>query len=319
MSSETTFVTEIHGDLRLVPLADLPEGMAGAALVDARGTEVERITAPARRFDADAAFRRLDTRRSVLAGYVQRVQDDGNAEAWSRGASWLGARWLAREAAWHTLPWLVGAAHMWWLWRLGSEDTLAALVIMEFLLGAVLIAFAFQGRAGSGDRLLLAMVTASVAGFFMMYGLELAGVLADHPAAGSIAGYLVVSLFAVTCAQALLVMWLRSRWAPPPTLRVLDLSNEPAVSSGVALLCIQTHNGRAVPTVAVRYDTAAGTPACYILLPVRYVDRAPRTAPAAVAQAAVQYAREEQRNASLVAASRERLAALEDSMRQLDG
>jgi hypothetical protein len=99
VSTETLPITEIHGDLHVIPLADAPEGMAGAALVDAHGTEVERIVAPAARFDSDAAFRRLDTRRNQFSGYQERLRNTLHTATPSAAAGALEFRWMAGSLA----------------------------------------------------------------------------------------------------------------------------------------------------------------------------------------------------------------------------
>lgn len=313
------YITEIQGALRVVPLSGLPEGMAGAALVDAKGTEIERIAAPAARFDADAAFLRLDTRRNVIAGYLERLQDAVNTDAYSPAVMWLGVRSIAAEVAPHVMPWLLGAAQTWLLWRLGSPDFAMAVGTVEVFAAFALVAVALQSRQGPGERALFGMVVTAFVAVLVIFALFVAGAMQRWPGLADASGYLSVGLLGAIIAQSLLVLWLRSAWAPLPGLLTYDLSTEPAASQGVAVLCLDRHDGRAIPSLAVRYDTAAGTPAFYALLPLRRVDRSPRTALTALANAASWDAHDQQRDAALAAASRERLAALEESMRQMDG
>jgi hypothetical protein len=212
----------------------------------------------------------------------------------------------------------VGTAQTWYLWGTALTGLTTTAMILELLVGMFLVVAALQPPDGPGEAGVLWLALGSMAGLFVIFGMESSEVVIRSPDVYLGASRLVGGLFTATLVQAVLVLCAKGGAAPLPVLRTLDLSAEPAVGDAVVLLCVQTHMGRAVPSLAVRYDTAAGEPAFYTLLPLRRVDGAPAAAIALLANHALAYARREQQDARLAAESRERLGELEKSMRELD-
>jgi hypothetical protein len=316
--SNTPEIVEIHGDLRLVTLGGLPEGTVGAALADARGTEIERITAPATRFDADAAFRRLDTRRQELAAHLERLRDALAAgPERSRSVALRELTWRLPGTVLTTVPFAAGMLQADLLVRGGwGIDTIAVMVVEAFLLTIISgVVYDALPRPGVFLLRLLYFVTTAAGLAWLAMGVTAMG--RWWPILNLFVTAAFVGLMGATMAQALIAWWRYDFWLPFPGVWPVDLSNEPAASAAEPLLCIARYDGRPVPCLAVRHRTANGDPAFYTLLPLHRLRRAPAAAVEALARHALAHAAREQRDARLAAEASARLGELEKSMREL--
>jgi hypothetical protein len=312
-------IVEIRGDLRLVTLDGLPEGTVGAALADAHGTEIERITAPATQFDADAVFRRLDTRRQELVAHLERLR-----VALARGpdpsilAVLRELGWRLPGVAWTALPLVAGLVQAEFLARGGwGDDTIIFMGVEAFLLMVALGVVAdLPPRPGFG--LLALLYTGSLAAGLIMFVMGVTALGRLWPVLNYSVIAAFVTLVGATFAQLLIAWWRYHRALPYPGVWPVDLSAEPAASPAEPLLCVARYGGRPVPCLAVRHRTEAGDPALYTLLPLRRLRRSSAAAIRTLASRALDHAAYEQRDARLAAEARTRLGELEKSMRELD-
>lgn len=316
--SRPSAIVELRPPLRVVPLDGLPGGLAGAALVDAGGVEVERRAAPAARFDADRAFLALDARRQTIDAHLERLR-----EALERGprrtaaAAALTLGWRARDPLLHLVPLAFGYLHATAVMRIGPESFGVVggleLLLVIFSLIAAFDAWEKPGMAALRWEGVLALLL-----FFAMLLFEGAGAR-RWPGAYDAGSFVLLALLGATLAQAALALWLGSRRAPLPGLRLDDRSDAPAAAGPAAILCLAPHNGVPIPSLAVKYRAADGTDAFTATLPLKRIDRAPHAAVDALAHRALAHAHREQADALAAAAAHRRLHALEDSARTLDG